>query len=247
MLDYAQARRLMVDCQLRTFDVNDIPVLDAFEAVPRERFVPQGREDFAYIDQSLRITGQDPATSDRAVPAPMILARMIQALQLAPGQVALDVATGYGYAAAIMRQLGVRVVALESDETLAAEAESRLSGTDGIEIVHGPLQEGGGEGGAVRRDPRERPRRDEASIPPRPVEGGRTPRLRDGSRQGREGHPVHQDRGCFRSAAALRRLASGPLGVQRGFAFFVLAAGAGVAFMRHCAINLAPNPSPPMP
>ena len=142
MLDYAQARRLMVDCQLRTFDVNDIPVLDAFEAVPRERFVPQGREDFAYIDQSLRITGQDPATSDRAVPAPMILARMIQALQLAPGQVALDVATGYGYAAAIMRQLGVRVVALESDETLAAEAESRLSGTDGIEIVHGPLQEG---------------------------------------------------------------------------------------------------------
>ncbi|KQO59163.1 MULTISPECIES: protein-L-isoaspartate O-methyltransferase [unclassified Methylobacterium] len=147
MLDYAQARRLMVDCQLRTFDVNDIPVLDAFEAVPRERFVPQGREDFAYIDQSLRITGQDPATSDRAVPAPMILARMIQALQLAPGQVALDVATGYGYAAAIMRQLGVRVVALESDETLAAEAESRLSGTDGIEIVHGPLQEGAAKAG----------------------------------------------------------------------------------------------------
>ncbi|MCJ2131633.1 protein-L-isoaspartate O-methyltransferase family protein [Methylobacterium sp. E-045] len=146
MLDYAQARRLMVDCQLRTFDVNDIPVLDAFEAVPRERFVPQGREDFAYIDQSLRITGQD-STTDRAVPAPMILARMIQALQLAPGQVALDVATGYGYAAAIMRQLGVRVVALESDDGLAAEAESRLSATDGIEIVRGPLQTGAAKAG----------------------------------------------------------------------------------------------------
>ncbi|GJE18696.1 protein-L-isoaspartate O-methyltransferase family protein [Methylobacterium marchantiae] len=142
MLDYAQARRLMVDCQLRTFDVNDIAVLDAFEAVPRERYVPPGREDFAYIDQTLRIGGQD-----RAIPAPMILARMVQALQLAPGQAVLDVATGYGYAAAVMRQLGARVVALESDETLAAEAGSRLSGIEGIEIVRGPLEAGAAAAG----------------------------------------------------------------------------------------------------
>ncbi|WP_019904121.1 protein-L-isoaspartate O-methyltransferase [Methylobacterium sp. 77] len=147
MLDYAQARRLMVDCQLRTFDVNDIAVLDAFEAVPRERFVPPGREDFAYIDQTLRIGGQGSATPDRAIPAPMILARMVQALQLVPGHVVLDVAAGYGYATAIMRQLGVRVVALESDDTLAAEAESRLSGTEGVEIVRGPLQAGAAKAG----------------------------------------------------------------------------------------------------
>ena len=57
MLDYAQARRLMVDCQLRTFDVNDVAVLDAFDSVPRERFVPPGREDFAYIDQTLTFDG----------------------------------------------------------------------------------------------------------------------------------------------------------------------------------------------
>ena len=75
MLDYAQARRLMVDCQLRTFDVNDVPVLDAFGEVARERFVPAGREDFAYIDQTLRLGRQG-----RAMPAPMLLARMIQAL-----------------------------------------------------------------------------------------------------------------------------------------------------------------------
>ena len=65
MLDYAQARRLMVDCQLRTFDVNDVAVLDAFDAVPRERFVPPGREDFAYIDQALRLG------PERVMPAPM--------------------------------------------------------------------------------------------------------------------------------------------------------------------------------
>ena len=47
MLDYAQARQLMVDCQLRTFDVNDVTVLDAFATVPRERFVQPGAEDVA--------------------------------------------------------------------------------------------------------------------------------------------------------------------------------------------------------
>ncbi len=55
MLDYAQARRMMVDCQLRTFDVNDNAVLDVFDSVPREAFVPKSQEPFAYIDQPIRL------------------------------------------------------------------------------------------------------------------------------------------------------------------------------------------------
>jgi protein-L-isoaspartate(D-aspartate) O-methyltransferase len=137
MLDYAQARRLMVDCQLRTFDVNDVPVLDAFEAIPRERFVPPGREDFAYIDQTLRL-----GTEGRAVPAPMLLARMVQALAIQPGNKALDVGTGYGYGAAILNHVGAEVVALESSADLAAGARERLSGLDGITVVEGPLESG---------------------------------------------------------------------------------------------------------
>ena len=118
MLDYAQARRLMVDCQLRTFDVNDNAVLDAFDSVPREHFVPAGREAFAYIDQTLRIETAD--AEPRFVPAPMLLARMIQALELKPGTRALDVAGGYGYGAAVMARLGARVTAVESVPALAA-------------------------------------------------------------------------------------------------------------------------------
>lgn len=133
MLDYAQARRLMVDCQLRTFDVNDIAVLDAFDDVPRERFVPPGREDFAYIDGTL------PLGHGRAMPAPMLLARMIQALAIGPGARVLDVAAGYGYAAAVLGRLGASVVALEPVPTLAAAARERLLGVD---IVEGPLEAG---------------------------------------------------------------------------------------------------------
>ena len=114
MLDHAQARRLMVDCQLRTFDVNDIAVLDAFDDVPRERFVPPGREDFAYIDQTLALG------HGRGMPAPMLLARMIQALAVASGTRALDVGSGYGYGAAVLARLGAEVVALESEAPLAA-------------------------------------------------------------------------------------------------------------------------------
>ena len=138
MLDFAQARRLMVDCQLRTFDVNDNAVLDAFDTVPRERFVPAGREAFAYIDQTLRIdtAGDEP----RFVPAPMVLARLIQALALKPGSRALDVAGGYGYGAALMAELGARVTAVESVPALAAEARQRLDGR--AEIVEGPVARG---------------------------------------------------------------------------------------------------------
>lgn len=138
MLDYAQARRMMVDCQLRTFDVNDNAVLDAFDAVPREDFVPKGREPFAYIDQSLKLGGAD--GDARYLTAPMLLARMIQALKLRPGAPTLDVGTGYGYAAAVMGRLGAKVTALEPVAALAQAARERLGA--GVEVIEGPLDRG---------------------------------------------------------------------------------------------------------
>ena len=138
MLDYAQARRLMVDCQLRTFDVNDNAVLDAFDAVPREDFVPRGREPFAYIDQSLKLGGAD--GDARYLPAPMLLARMIQALKLRPGVRVLDVGTGYGYAAAVMGRLGAKVTALEPVPALASAARERLG--PGTAVIEGALDKG---------------------------------------------------------------------------------------------------------
>lgn len=138
MLDYAQARRLMVDCQLRTFDVTDIALLDAFDAVPRERFMPADREAFAYIDQPQAVGTEEGET--RFMPAPMVLARLIQALALKPGQRVLEVGTGLGYGAAILRRLGVEVVALESLPGLAAAARERLG--DGATVEVGPLDKG---------------------------------------------------------------------------------------------------------
>jgi protein-L-isoaspartate(D-aspartate) O-methyltransferase len=137
MLDHAQARQLMVDCQLRTFDVNDVAVLDAFATVPRERFVPKGFEDFAYSDRVLRFTADEGA---RAMPNPMVLARMIQALKIRPGARILDVAAACGYGTALLTELKGRVVALESESALAQSAREQLGGN--AEVVDGPLGDG---------------------------------------------------------------------------------------------------------
>lgn len=135
MLDFVQARRLMVDCQLRTFDVNDVPVLDAFAVVPRERFVAPGREDFAYTDQTQILAAID--GDIRVMPAPMVLARMIQALAIRPGDRALDVATGNGYGAALLAQLKAQVDALECLPVLAESAREKLG--DSVNVLEGPL------------------------------------------------------------------------------------------------------------
>jgi protein-L-isoaspartate(D-aspartate) O-methyltransferase len=141
MVDFAQSRRIMVDSQLRTFDVNDIPLLDAVDDIPRERFVLPGREQLAYIDQHVPVSeGPDP----RYMLAPMLQARMIQSLDIDRGMNVLDVACGRGYSSAILAAIGANVVALESDPALAEIAEHILASLSvaGVTFKSGPLDQG---------------------------------------------------------------------------------------------------------
>ncbi|WP_262032110.1 protein-L-isoaspartate O-methyltransferase family protein [Microvirga sp. Mcv34] len=141
MVDFTQARRMMVDGQLRTFDVNDMSLLDAMDSVPRELFVLPGRESLAYIDQDILVS--DGAES-RYMLSPMILGRMIQALAIDAGDKVLDVAGGRGYSSAVLRELGAQVTAVESDEELAAAARQCLAacGAGDVAVVSGPLDQG---------------------------------------------------------------------------------------------------------
>ena len=141
MLDFARARRNMVDSQLRTFDVTDRAVLAAMGESPRERFVPEARVAFAYVDQNLSL--RDGAGDPRWMLQPMLIARIIQELDVTPGARVLDVAAGYGYASDLFARLGGSVVALESDEELAAQARQRLASAEpAIEVRVGPLADG---------------------------------------------------------------------------------------------------------
>jgi protein-L-isoaspartate(D-aspartate) O-methyltransferase len=106
--------------------------------VPREHFVLPGREQLAYSDQELPVSeGAD----RRFMVTPMVLARMIQALEIHPGDRVLDVACGRGYSSAILAELGAYVTALESDAGLAEAARTAL-GTRSVTVESGDLAEG---------------------------------------------------------------------------------------------------------
>jgi protein-L-isoaspartate(D-aspartate) O-methyltransferase len=144
MLDFAQARRMMVDGQLRTFDVNDLPLLAAMDDVPRERFAPNDLVSFAYIDKDLPVSDGLDVPERRFMLAPMVLARLIQALDIKSGEKVLDMACGLGYSSAILARLGASMTALEASDALAEAARVRLAqcGFETVTVVAGPLEKG---------------------------------------------------------------------------------------------------------
>ena len=141
--DFEQLRIKMVDGQLRTTDVTNLSILDAFLSVPREAFVPARLRELAYIDEDVDITPPD-GEARRFLMEPSPLAKLIQLAEVDAGDVVLDVGTGTGYSAAILSQLAGSVIALESDAALAAQASERLSelGCDNVAVVEGALEAG---------------------------------------------------------------------------------------------------------
>jgi len=141
MSDFAQARRMMVDGQIRTNDVTELPLLAAFDEVPRELFVPQRWQPVAYLDRDVPV---EDTPGGRCLLKPMVLAKLIQAATIREGERVLDVACATGYSSAILSKLTRRVVALEEDDRLAAAATRSLSaaGADNVRVVTGPLVQG---------------------------------------------------------------------------------------------------------
>ena len=78
----------------------------------------------------------------RRLLAPMVLARMLQAVTVVPSDRALDVAGGSGYGAAILAAMGAKVVLLESDAGAAEAAKSELHNRVNVTVVVGPLDSG---------------------------------------------------------------------------------------------------------
>lgn len=138
MIDFETARRNMVDNQLRPNKVTDERVLAAMGAVPRERFVPDSLRGVAYVDEDLPFGG------GRVLMEPMVLGRLLQAVEIAPTDVVLDIGCGTGYTAAICAKLAATVVAVDCDPRLAAQAGQTLSalGIDNVVTVEAPLAEG---------------------------------------------------------------------------------------------------------
>ncbi|PKP74323.1 MAG: protein-L-isoaspartate O-methyltransferase [Alphaproteobacteria bacterium HGW-Alphaproteobacteria-6] len=143
MTDFAARRTMMVDTQVRPSDVTKFPIIEAMLAVPRESFVPGARREAAYAGDNLDIGG-------RVLLEPRTLAKMLDALDIQPHDLVLDIGCGLGYSSAVIARMAEAVVALEDDADRAAQAEARLAqeGVDTVAMVVGPLA-----GGAAKHGP----------------------------------------------------------------------------------------------
>lgn len=122
-MDFAEARRFMVDGQLRPNTVNDPLLLSAAREIPREVFAPPAHRFRAYADEMLPL----PAAPGRAMLAPMVVARLVQALLPQPGERALVLAANTGYGAALLARMGLSVTAVEAEGALADAARAALA------------------------------------------------------------------------------------------------------------------------
>ncbi len=141
MFDFATARRMMVDGQVRTADVTDHRLIAAMMETPRERFVPQRKADIAYLDLDLPV-GEGAAP--RRLLKPMVLAKLIQAAEIAEADRVLDVGCATGYSSAVLARIARSVVALEEDAALARQAAEAFAAADlsNVRLVIGPLAAG---------------------------------------------------------------------------------------------------------
>ncbi len=136
-MDFAAARRVMVDSQVRVNDVTDRALQAALLAVPRERFLPQERAYSAYAEIEAEIAG------GRRLMMARDLSKLLMALDARPGETALAMAAPY--AAAVLARLGLDVTAQESDAAVFGVVGAVLA-EEGVRTATAPLNAPAGEG-----------------------------------------------------------------------------------------------------
>jgi protein-L-isoaspartate(D-aspartate) O-methyltransferase len=133
MTDFAELRERMVRRQIEARGIHDPAILHAFREVPREAFVSSDYARDAYDDHPL------PIEAGQTISQPYIVALMIAAAGISPGDRVLEVGAGSGYAAAVMSRIAREVIGIERQHDLVQVARERLHrlGYDNVRIVEG--------------------------------------------------------------------------------------------------------------
>ncbi|MDH5263178.1 MAG: protein-L-isoaspartate(D-aspartate) O-methyltransferase [Betaproteobacteria bacterium] len=135
---HAEARRLMVEDQLRARGIRNAKVLAAMGRVPRHEYVPAPLHALAYADRPL------PIGHGQTISQPFIVAFMTEALDPASTDRVLEIGTGSGYQAAVLAELVARVYTIEIVPPLGERARADLARlkVDNVEVRVGDGYEG---------------------------------------------------------------------------------------------------------
>lgn len=120
MQEFQKARTNMVDCQIHTNGVISPAILNAFETLPREEFVPKEFKKIAYSDRPITLKDQ------RFLLDPMTHAKILESLNIKPDDVILEIGVGSGYGTGILSSLASTVIGVEEDAKLLKTAEKNL-------------------------------------------------------------------------------------------------------------------------
>lgn len=138
MINYEAARTAMVQSQIQTLGVISEPVLEAFLTVPRERFVPGELCAVAYIDEDIILP------DGRVMMEPAVIARMIEAVGVAPEDVVLNIGDDTGYSSAILSMLATTVITVETRDGMLDPARQVWADCSycNVATIGGDLREG---------------------------------------------------------------------------------------------------------
>src|SRR5665213_1173726 len=143
MSAFATARQKMVDCQVRPSDVTDFRIIDAMLMVPREMFVPENQRGLAYLDLDLDHSAG--VSQKRFLIKPAVLAKMLQAADIAATDKVLVAGCATGYTAAVVARLAGQVIATETDKGHAATATAVASQLGLGNLIFHPADAGAGD------------------------------------------------------------------------------------------------------
>lgn len=142
-VEHEDARKRMIEHDLKGRDISDPSVLDAMARVPRHLFIPDRLSHLAYSDSAL------PIKENQTISQPYIVALMTQSAGLKPTDRVLEIGTGSGYQAAVLAEIVKEVFSIEIIETLAKDAAVLLKrlGYENIRTRHGDGYKGWAEEG----------------------------------------------------------------------------------------------------
>ncbi len=137
-MDFARAREIMVDSQIRPNDVTDPGIVSAFLRTPREVFTPADKQGIAYSEHEIT------TSPGRALWTPRDTAKLIKLADIKPSDTVLVAGAGAGYEAALISLLAAKVVALDETQALADAMAERFKavGARNVEPLAGPLELG---------------------------------------------------------------------------------------------------------
>jgi protein-L-isoaspartate(D-aspartate) O-methyltransferase len=129
-LNFEHARALMVEQQIRPWEVLDPRVLAVLASVPREDFVPPERRQLAYTDLAL------PLAHGETMMKPIVEGRLLQALGIAPENEVLEIGTGSAYLTACLARLAREVLSIDLHADFIAQARQQLDrhGVDNVRL-----------------------------------------------------------------------------------------------------------------